>query len=103
MGAILVPIAVPWICRIRIRYSSRLCQLIRLGLLVGVVHVVDTCLGYLVKSIVHFVYHHHVGCWCIMSIDASMHFWGNFVVSISFRNSVVSFRYEAGALLAVNK
>ena len=28
------------------------------------------------------------------SIDASMHFGGSFVVSISFRNSVVSFRYE---------
>ena len=37
------------------------------------------------------------------SIDASMHFGGTFVVSISFRNSVVSFRYAAGALLAVNK
>ena len=28
------------------------------------------------------------------SIDASMHFGGSFVVSISFRNSVISFRYE---------
>ena len=28
------------------------------------------------------------------SIDASMHSGGSFVVSISFRNSVVSFRYE---------
>ena len=29
-----------------------------------------------------------------MSIDASMQFGGNFVISISFRNSVESFRYE---------
>ena len=55
-----------------------------------------SCLDCFVNSRVHSVSHPRVGCWYsdVTSMEASRQLWGRFVVSISFRNSVESFRYE---------
>ena len=58
-----------------------------------VVRVVCNYLDCFVDSIIHFVYHHCVECWCTVRIRLWM-LVNNFMVSINLRNSVESLRYE---------
>ena len=71
-GTIFVPIAVPWICRYLLLNSNTLFlglyQSIRLKRLVLVVRIMCNYLDCFVNSIIHFVYHHCVECWCTVRI-----------------------------------